>query len=273
MTKELFYLLSAIWLLAGATAWAADDGGDNEIDDERDNAGSDAEPANVFGSADSELAGGALPATVSFDENLIGGHLLVGGAGMSEDWGDWSDGPLGDVEFRARLAGGLGVFYQHFFSPVVALNAGLDFVGKGYKTEYETTDIKEKGRLRHIEVPVGVRFNIMNIRLGLDLAFSFAVYGEFWRESNEVVDIDGNEETVVREVHFTDSDWDSTRRFNINPRFSAGYAIPFKNVYLIPGLFWEFEMLNTAKGEDRENADVTFRLINLMVTAAVAFRL
>lgn len=276
MKKTVIFLLAATWVVFGFSAHAEDDdmfdAPDSEDDEATDEDDSGPPPESAFVSTETQPTTGEASSAGS-GANVIGGHLMLGFAGMSEDWGDVNDDTLTEVEFRARFAGGLGFFFQHWFTDMVAINGGLDLVGKGYKTHYEEADMDERGRLRHLEIPLGIRLKFNDLRVGFDLAFSFAVYGEYWRKSDMQVNIDGDTEEIVREVHFMDSDWEAIRRFNINPRLSAGYGIPVGNVHLVPGFMFEFELLNTAQGDLWEDNDVKQRFINFMLTAGVEYGL
>ena len=268
MKKTVIFLLAVAWCVFGVSASAQDE----DIESESDYDDSGRPPESVFVSSET-ASEPAEETSTGGGANVIGGHLMLGLAGMGEDWGDVDDDTLRDVEFRARLAGGLGFFFQHWFTDMIGINGGLELVGKGYRTEYEEADLKERGRLRHLEIPLGVRLKFNDLRVGFDVAFSIAVYGEYWRKSDVAINIDGDEESLVREVHFMDSDWDSIRRFNINPRLSAGYGIPVGKVHIVPGLMFEFELLNTAQGDFMEDNDVKQRFINFMLTAGVEYGL
>ncbi|MBN2529403.1 MAG: hypothetical protein JXR76_23650 [Deltaproteobacteria bacterium] len=200
-------------------------------------------------------------------KNIIGAQLLLGGAGVAEDWGDTADF-VNDDELRARFAGGLGFFFRRSLTSLISLNVGLELLGKGYKAEYtqgngdNAVDIVEKARLRYLEIPLGARVNLHNFSFGLDLVACIALMGEYKRETDD----------LVVEVHFTDADWDNIQRFNIAPRLSAGYVIAVGQVNLVPGLMWEFDLLNNTKG-DLADADVKLRFINLMLTVGVEYGL
>jgi hypothetical protein len=268
--KAVICVLAATWILLGNSALAQDSfEDDSSVDD------SGAVPASSFQyTSDSELHQKVPEESEGMHTMFVGGRLMLGMASVFENWGGLSDSdPAGwdDLELKGRVAGGFGIYYQQFLTPMIGLNGGLEFLGKGYKGEYEYRDRTEKARLRTLEIPLGVRINIENIRLGFDLAFAIVLHGEYWRDEN-IMDSNGIEtqKNMVHEVHFTDNDWDNIRRFNVSPRFSAGYAIPVGDVQLIPGAMWEFELLNTAKGEYTDY-DVKLRQTNLMFTFAVAY--
>ena len=277
MRKVVVSLLSAMVMMFGLNTLAQDGYtfGESEVEqsnaDEADGDGDGRLPDSAFVQSESPTA----TDTQSGDSKiLVGGHLMLGPAGVAEDWADLPKDGVGGLELKARMAGGIGAFFQYFLTDMIALSAGLDFIGKGDKTHYDfLRDRTQRERVRHLEIPLGIRLNIQNIRLGFDLAFSIAVYGEYWRKENKINNLNvETDDKVIHEVHFDDSDWDNKRRFNIDPRLTAGYAIPVGKMYVIPGILFEFDLLNAAAGSTKD-ANVKLRYINFMFTAALAFGL
>ena len=182
--------------------------------------------------------------------HVLGGHILLGGAGIIED----SD----SEEMRARFAGGFGFNYKFYLKSNMALAAGLDFVGKGGRNK--EGDVTQKTYLRCMEFPLGVVFEpIPNLQIGGALVISIALTGK-----------EKEKEGDDSQVHdFNDDDWDNIRRFNLGPRLSAGYAIPVGPVKIVPGLMWELDLINAYKGD----GDAAMRAVNLMLTAGVQYGL
>ena len=199
------------------------------------------------------------PAAAGAKGSVLSGVVMIGGAGTLEDWGD-ADALMGDTEVKARLAGGFGVGFAQYMSDSLALKVGLEFVGKGGKVEMD--GMTSKTLMRHLEIPIGVLLDISNFQLGFALVPSIAL------TAKEKVDADG----VESETDWEDEDWDMFRRFNLNPRITAGFAIPIGPVAIVPGLMWEMELLNDAKDE-MADANVKIRYMNLMGTVGVQFGL
>lgn len=266
MKKTVLTLLALAFLISGYSVKAQD----NPVG-EGEAAATDtpppdpvSPPANNYIS--DEATNQAVEETPPFAVNIVGAQLMLGGAGMSEDWGDYGL----DYENRARFAGGLGVFFKHHFNSLIALHTGLELVGKGFRRKDDEADETRKERLRVLEIPIGARFNVARFEFGFDLTMSIALFGEMWVKAKE--DDTDNSDYLVTETHYNSTQWDNRQRFNICPRFTAGFKIPIGNQIFTPGILWEFELLNASKGDWADN-NVVIRHINLMLTAAISFDL
>ena len=191
----------------------------------------------------------------------VGGHLMLGGAGIAENYGD-SGGFMGgsEYEFRARLAAGLGGFFHYSLTDMIVLTGGLDIIGKGGKASEDGITLKIY--TRHMDFPLGVFATIQGIQIGGALVPSITLAGKMKSE----------EDGITTEQDFTDEMWDNIQRFNLGLRIFGGYAIPVGPVAIVPGLMYQMDLLNATKG-DWKDADARMRSINLMLTVGVEYDL
>ena len=170
---------------------------------------------------------------------VVGAH---GDLGMAYMVGRYVDRDLADK--KVRFNGGGGAYFDFYLNSMLALEGGIDFVGKGYRerghyyvTDWNTYDTKTV-RLIYLEIPLGAKLNIKDFQASLLFTLNFALKGT----------------TTLEEKSFTpskyewgDDDWDNYRRFNIGPKIVLGYAIPIGPISLVPGFYWSIHLINDSK--------------------------
>lgn len=204
-----------------------------------------------------EVAVGTPAGGGEFKPMVVGAYMSMG---MALAVGDLNgDLPGGDVDQKPRFAGGGGAYFDFYLMPILAVEGGIGFVGKGYRTKED--DVKSWMRFVYMEIPLGVKLNIKGFQAGLAVALNFALSGK------SKSDIDGHETTST----WSGDDWDYTRRFNLGPKITLGYAIPIGPVALVPGLSWSMHLLNDVKGDLADDADAKGRAMNIMFNVGAEF--
>lgn len=213
----------AIATATAPAAWAADDeGGEGE-------AGAEAE-ASV--DAASLTAGSG-----EFHPFVIGAFMSMGAALT-----------IGDVYYGAnqtpRFAGSGGAYFNYYFTPLFAIEAGLGFVGKGYRSESTAGGEEVKYRFSYIdlEIPLGAKLSVSNFQVSLAVAIDLIVsakckakYNGEWHDTP----VQNGEDDPVEK--------DDYRVFNLGPKVAAGYAIALGPVYLVPGISWSMDVIDVTK--------------------------
>jgi hypothetical protein len=174
---------------------------------------------------------------------------------------------VGDLKLgydqKPRFAGGGGAYFDFYVMEMFAVEAGIGFVGKGFRLKESEGgyDYKLWERLINMEIPLGVKLNIHGFQASVALALDIAVSGKTKTK------IDNNEDTHT----WGDDDWKQCRRFNLGPRVALGYAIPLGPVALVPGLSWSMDVINWAKNESADDYHIKARGMNLMFNVGAEF--
>ena len=214
------------------------------------------------------------------------GRLVVGaqlGFGLewgarSKDFKDAMDEGFGldipgaggsiDVSNSAGFSAGGWLYVDYYLIPLLALEGGLGFVGKGAHYKYEgdvglfSVDGDDWIKMAYMEIPLGVKLNFMNIRLSGLILLNIALTGKY-------KSADGNNSS---ETKFDDDDWDTFRRFNLGFRLQAGYAIPIGPIVLVPGVDWSFHFIDEFKDDDIDDK-YQVRWMNFFFNVAAEFAL
>jgi hypothetical protein len=199
-------------------------------------------------------------ATGAFNPFVVGGFMSMG---MALTVGDLNgDTPGGDVDQKPRFAGGGGAYFDFYVMEMFAVEAGIGFIGKGYRIKEHVMgyDVKGWQKIIAMEIPLGVKLNIQGFQASVALALDIAVSGK------SKSDVDGNEDTHT----WGDDDWHTCRRFDLGPRVALGYAIPLGPVALVPGLSWSMDVINYAKN-DAADQHVKARGMNFMFNVGAEF--
>jgi hypothetical protein len=223
----------------------------------------------VFSCASTASAQEEISAGVDVGEGGFLSSLRFGvhvGLGMADTVGDMDrimKNAVGE-EATPRFTMGVGLSAQYFLLPMLALDVGIGFLGKGFLVQ-PGSDEKYYTKLTYMEIPLGVLLEIEGFQAGLALAINIALAGK------EVAK-DGN--TKV-ENKWAGSDWDEYIRFNLAPKFMVGYAIPFDlafgKLFLIPGLDFSVHLIDEYDGPS--DKDYSFRSWNMMFRIGAALQL
>lgn len=191
--------------------------------------------------------------TGAFKPFVVGAFMSMG---MALAVGDLGEG----VDQKPRFAGGGGAYFDFYLMEILALEGGVGFIGKGYRTKEEEAGVEAKMWTRYIymEIPLGVKLNIKGFQAGVAVALNFALSGKV------KTDVDGHENTHT----VSGDDWDDTMRFNFGPKITLGYAIPIGPIALVPGLSWSMHILNDYKGDVD---DIKARAMNIMFNVGAEF--
>jgi hypothetical protein len=203
----------------------------------------DAAPAPVETGAPPVAVSTAMPAPAGGFKPFVVGAFFSMGMGLT----------VGDLKMgydqKPRFAGGGGAYFDFYVMEMLAIEAGIGFIGKGYRVKEDVSGYEVKGwqKVIAMEIPLGVKLNI-------------ALSGK------SVSELDGSKHTDT----FGDDEWDNIRRFNLGPRIALGYAIPIGPVAVVPGISWSMDVINYAKN-DYADADVKARCMNLMFNVGGEF--
>ncbi len=200
-----------------------------------------------------------------FSPLVLGAQLGLGfqWSARNKDMKDLTD--EGSVGFSA----GGWLYVNYYLTEMLALHGGLGFVGKGshYKGE---EDVEGQAinyhiwhKLTYMEIPLGVKLNIKNIRLTALILLDFALTGKT-KYKGEV-----SGEGIEHKHKWEDDDWDNHRRFNLGLRLGAGYAIPIGPIVLVPGIDWSTHFINEYKGDDMGDAAILY--MNFFFNVAVEY--
>jgi len=224
----------------------ADEDADEESDEFEDE-DEDEEEDDEEGEEEDDSSGGPPP---DFKATVVGAYISMGMA-------HW----IGDIDSgKFRFAGGGGAYFNYYLSPIVALDMGLGFIGKGVRYKFteggEDTDLRIK--LTYLRIPLGIKLNFSGIQAAIQWELAFALAGKLKTESN-VLEI----ETKIK-----GDDWDdmNLRRVNMGPRVVLGYAIPLGPVSLVPGASWCMHVISEYK-----EGDDAVRAMNIMFNVAGEF--
>ncbi len=230
----------------------ADEEADEDADDESDEFEDDAEDEgeeedDEEDDGEDDSSGGPPP---DFKPAVVGAYISMG---MAHWIGDVNSG-------KFRFAGGGGAYFNYYLSPIVALDMGLGFIGKGVRFKYTVggEDTNHRYKLTYLRIPLGIKLNFSGIQAAVQWELAFAIAGKLKTES-DVLDI----ETKIK-----GDDWDDMgiRRVNMGPRVVLGYAIPLGPVSLVPGASWSMHVLNEYK-----EGDTSARAMNIMINVAGEF--
>jgi len=185
------------------------------------------------------------------------------GMGAALAVGNFQDGFIPDQyadSKRPRFAGEGGIYFNYYLTDIWALEAGLDFAGKGFILKFDEGDAKVRQTFIDLEIPIGMKLNVQNFQVALAINLSFVISGKV-RSKSEA------EGTTLEGTHkMSGSDWDDIRRFNIGPKLNLGYAIPLGPVDLVPGISWSMDLIDMAKPDD-----LGMRRMNIMLVVAGEF--
>lgn len=189
----------------------------------------------------------------SYKKFVVGGYM---GLGMATFVGDVDDAKM-------RFAGEGEAYFDFYLMPILALEAGLGFVGTGYRLldkDFDP-DLKVRYSLINMEIPLGAKLNIHNFQISLMMVMYFILSGKIKSEA-------GSNES---EHKLNDDDWDNVRRFNIGPKITFGYAIPIGPVSLVPGVSWMMYLINVGKDLPGPMEDDQYRAMNIMFNIGAEF--
>lgn len=191
---------------------------------------------------------------------VVGGFMSMG---MALAVGDMNGDASGDLDQKPRFAGGGGAYFDFYLMPILALEGGIDFIGKGHRFKVDEGGIDATSWYRYVymEIPLGAKLNIKGFQASLAVVLNFALSGKVKTKT------DDNETTDT----VSGDDWDYTRRANIGLRVGLGYAIPVGPIAIVPGLSWSMHLLNDIKGEPADDGNCKARAMNLMFNVGVEF--
>jgi hypothetical protein len=182
-----------------------------------------------------------------YNQFVIGGQLRLGMAHLIGD----------NDEAKIKFAGGGMAYFDFYLMEMLAIEAGLGLVGKGAR--YDEGEVTGRASGIYLEIPLGVKLNIHNVRIGVFIALNLGLTGKTKMEM-------GGQESE------DDWDWDHYRRFNLGPKISIGYAIPVGPVWIVPGIDWSLHLLNEYY-DMPSGFDDSIRAMNIMFHVGVEFAL
>ena len=171
----------------------------------------------------------------------IRGHLRGGMSKMVVDWGKLAAGTesagYGDGELHPRFIPQLGLAAGYRLNSLITFLGGVDMTisGFGVKSEGYT----RKDTLASVAFPLGVLFSPGRVRVATLLAPSYMLNGKATTDSF-------GQSTTVR---YDENNWRDIRRLNLTSGVTIGYAFFQQGAEIIPGLSFEMDLLNTAKGD------------------------
>jgi len=185
-----------------------------------------------------------------FKKFVVGANMSMG---MATFVGDVDDAKL-------RFAGGGAAYFDFYLMPILALEAGIGFVGTGYRAEDEFMgqEFKMRTKFFNMEIPLGVKLNIKGFQASVAVALHFVLAGKTKTEAGDDED----------EHKWSGDDWDHFHRANLAPKITLGYAIPVGPVAIVPSVSWFLNLVN--EGKDLQNDD-SYRGMNIMFNVGAEF--
>lgn len=187
----------------------------------------------------------AATAQAQDDDTVIGGGDPVDDSPKTTVLGASADVGMAHVvgndsaDKKVRFAGGGGAYFDFYLNPMLALEVGIGFVGKGYSYRGPYVDSVYCGtKTVHViwlEIPLGAKLNIKNFQASLLFAPDFALSGKTTSDSDAC---------PPSEHDWGEQQWVRYRRFNIGAKIVLGYAIPIGPVSLVPGFYWSIHLLD-----------------------------
>ncbi len=207
---------------------------------------------------------------------VVGGFLgfgitsLLGNGHVYYSEQDFWDMEMRDDDRTAMFSGGGGAYFDYYFAPYWAVEAGLGFTTKGirYKGTGEDGEWKAKLRFMYFEIPIMAKLNYENFMATFGLSLSIALSG--------VQSLKDDRGDVAQ--RWSSSNWDSYNRVNIGPRLGVAYAIPVGPVNIVPSITWSLHLVDELNDGDIEARDDDprshrFRAMNLMFNAGAEWGL
>ena len=221
-------------------------------------------------------------------DTLGGGNKFVVGAtfgmGMAMIVGDYEDllaaqhygGNVEDnIDSKPKLSLSFNLFIDFYITPMMAIEAGVGFIGKGGKAEVDADVIGSDSdeiywdKVTYFEIPIAFKLNIKGFQASLGIGMWIAVKGKTKREEGD----DTHTHT------WNDDDWDWVHRFNVGPRVFLGYAIPVGPIYIVPGVTWMMHMINDVDNEEIQDDrpafpdadEIQVRSMNIMFNVGVEY--
>jgi hypothetical protein len=181
-----------------------------------------------------ESAGGPKTFAVGLTFGL--GIATITGDGWTEYMG------IGSGDKKARFSFCGTGYFVYYFTPMIGLQAGLGFIGKGVrgKGEIAGTDFELKEKINYMEIPIALRLNVEYFQAAVGLAMDIALTGE--------TKTDADDHVTTRT--WNDDNWKYFHRFNLAPWIFAGAAIPAGPISVVPGISWSIHLINDLNKEE-----------------------
>jgi hypothetical protein len=208
--------------------------------------------------ADTQSAAVVTPAPAKFNPLVVGAQMGLGfgWAARNKDLIDAMD--AAGLKNSIGFSGGGWLYVNYYFIPMLAVQGGLGFVAKGTHFKEEPgSDNSLFYKFAYMEFPLGVKLNIINIRVTALMLLEVALSGKTKIQSGGM--------TVTEK--WGDSEWNDIRRFNLGLRLGVGYAIPVGPVVLVPGVNWSTQFIDLYKQDIPEE----FRLMNFFFNVSVEY--
>lgn len=191
---------------------------------------------------------------------LSSGFAMVAGQGY-EDWMSDIFFDLSRSDRTAKYAVGGDAYFDFYFRPMFAVEAGFGFVAGGIRFRQDDDILKEA--VTYMEIPVCFKVDYKHFQGSAGLVLFVALSG-----TTTVKDTDAGSETKTK---WNNSDrWQYVHRANFGPKLSFSYAVPVGPVFVVPGISWSIHLVNDLNndeipGDQRYN----MRANNLMFNVGV----
>ena len=178
---------------------------------------------------------------------VVGGNLSLGFAMAAGDgYEEINDAPIIGSNINrdnrtAKFATGGDVYFDFYFTPMFAVEAGFGFSTTGIR--FSDGSWTHKVAMTQMQIPIcfKVDFHHFQGAVGLALFVSLSAY------TKDTVD---NEEQKTR---WEDEQWQYVHRANLGPKLSFSYAIPVGPVFIVPGISWFMHLINDIDNDEVNN--------------------
>lgn len=195
-----------------------------------------------------------------------GYHVMVVGVQVGQGEARTTTTHVRRQERRRWSYSGVAYFDYYLFE-MMALEVGAGVVMKGHRFTHEEDGTRPIGafenydyKLLYMQVPVGVKLNVANVRLGLFCALDVGVLGT-------VGGVNRTQERESWDVAWSSSGEDGqARRLNVAPKVALGYAFPVRMDFMVLNLEWSMDLLgDTIQGDENRS----FKNMNIMLNVAL----
>jgi len=190
---------------------------------------------------------------------------MVAGKGYENWMSDINAFDLNRRDRTAKYAIGGTAYFDYYFAPAFAAEAGIGFMTGGIR--FKDADVTWKEAVTFFELPVMFKVDYKHFQGSAGLVLSVALSGNTTAKDNT---------TEIKQKWNTTDRWQYVHRANFGPRLAFAYAIPVGPVYIVPGIMWTMHLINDLnQGEIKNDLGplagdkYNMRANNLMINVGV----
>lgn len=172
--------------------------------------------------------------------NLSSGFAMVAGHGYEQWMG------IDRTNRTAKYAIGGSAYFDFYFTPMFAVEAGLGFSAGGIRFREDNIVLKEV--VTYMEIPVCFKVDYKHFQGAAGLVLFVALSGK-----TTLKDKDADSE--ITDKWNNTNRWQYIHRANFGPKLSFSYAVPVGPVFVVPGISWTMHLINDLDNGEIHNDD------------------